>query len=53
MSCCLQCKSKECVSLRRKCRKIFSQDITKNNIDTNKLFWKIVKSFLTNKNCHL
>ena len=38
MSCCLQCKSKESVSVKRKCRKTFSQDISKSNIDTNNLF---------------
>ena len=42
----------KCVSLWRKCIKLYFQDVTKKVLVTNKSFWSFVKTFLTNKNCH-
>ena len=31
---------------------IFCRDVTKKSLVTSKSFWRFVRSFLTNKNCH-
>ena len=38
----------KCVSLRRKSRKKFFNGVTKDGIATDKNFWNLLKSFLTN-----
>ena len=38
-----------CVSLRRKCMKIYLKKLTEKGLTTNKSFWKSMKPFLTNK----
>ena len=40
------------VSCRKKCIKSCFKKVTNNVIATNKLFWKLINSFLTNKSCH-
>ena len=42
----------KCVSLRKKCIKSYFQKVSENGINSNKAFWRIVKPFITNKNCH-
>ena len=39
-------------SLRRKCIKLYFQDVTKKSLVTNKSFWNFVKPFLNNKSGH-
>ena len=39
----------KCVSIRRKSIKHYFSNITSNGIITNKNFWKVIKTFLTNK----
>ena len=44
-------KSKnKCNSLTKKTKKIFSKEVTKDGIMSNKKFWSTVKPFLANKN---
>ena len=40
------------VSLQRNDIKTFFQDVTKKWLVTNNSSWKLVRSFLTDKNCH-
>ena len=42
---------KKCVSIRRKSIKHYFSNITSNGIITNENFWKVIKTFLTNKGC--
>ena len=39
-------------SLRRKCIKLYFQDVTKKSLVRNKSFWNFVKPFLNNKSGH-
>ena len=39
----------KCVALRRKCIKEYFQNISNNNIVTNKSFWSFVRRFLVKK----
>ena len=41
----------KCVSIRRKSIQHYFSNITSNKIITNKIFWKVIKPFLTNKGC--
>ena len=39
----------KCKSLLRKAIKVYFNNVTKTRVQTNKNFWKLIKSFLTNK----
>ena len=39
----------KCVYLRRKAIKVYFNKVTKTGVQSNKDFWKLIKSFLTNK----
>ena len=42
-------QGKKCIKIRRKSYKTYMDQVSQKSIETNKSFWKVIKTFLTNK----